>query len=156
MRRGATVPDLCTSSSKIKVVRPEVAKYIEEYTREYQIQKMPAAILAVMILLTWIPWVHRHSSKTFVQQKHKRPKKWIFIGYIIEQARNFDRMHDWLHDYHKKGCLTFSVPMITMNNTFTVDLRNVEHILKTAFSNYSKIYHSREAQRFLYFVHPHS
>ncbi|BBN19245.1 protein MpCYP704-like20 [Marchantia polymorpha subsp. ruderalis] len=79
-----------------------------------------------------------HSSKTVVQRKHKGPKKWIFIGCIIEQARNFDRMHDWLHDYHKKGCLTSSVPMVTMNNTFRVDPRNVENILKTNFSNYPK------------------
>lgn len=109
----------------------------EEFSNQMKI--MPVAIVATMILLTVIIWVHRHSSKTVVQRKHKGPKKWILIGCTIEQARNFGRMHDWLHDYHKKGCLTFSVPMITMNNTFTVDPRNVEHILKTNFSNYPKV-----------------
>ncbi|BFI20525.1 protein MpCYP704-like18 [Marchantia polymorpha subsp. ruderalis] len=97
--------------------------------REYQVSLMPAAIVSEIILLTWIMWVQNSRAA-----KHKSPKKWISIGCIIEQARNVDRMHD----YHKKGCLTFSVPMISINNTFTAYPRNIEYTLKTNFCNYPK------------------
>ncbi|KAG6553429.1 hypothetical protein Mapa_005164 [Marchantia paleacea] len=115
------------------VVKPDVAKYMEDRAREYQQRQMPAVFAAALIILTWLMWVHRHS-----QRDHKGPKKWPFIGCIIEQARNFDRLHDWLFDYFKSGCLTYSVPMISINNTFTADPRNVEHILKNNFNNYPK------------------
>jgi hypothetical protein len=47
-------------------------------------------------------------------------------------------MHDWLLNYFK-DLLTYSVPMVNFNNTFTVDPANVEWILKTNFNNYPKV-----------------
>eukprot|EP00250_Pteridium_aquilinum_P024509 c29186_g1_i1 orf=171-1754(+) len=80
---------------------------------------------------SWIV-VHR-----LVQRHNKGPRSWPLIGCIVEQARNFDTLHDWLLNYFRH-LSTFSVPMMSINNTFTVDPINVEHILKHNFRNYPK------------------
>ncbi|KAI5067023.1 hypothetical protein GOP47_0017551 [Adiantum capillus-veneris] len=77
-------------------------------------------------------WMHRWG-----QRGHRGPKSWPLIGCVVEQASNFDLLHDWLLYYFRR-LATFSVPMMSINNTFTVDPLNVEHILKTNFRNYPK------------------
>eukprot|EP00249_Psilotum_nudum_P029744 c4102_g2_i1 orf=874-2526(+) len=87
---------------------------------------------AAILMVWWWIFLHR-----FMQRNSKGPKTWPILGCIPEQAKNFDKLHDWLLKYFH-SVSTFSVPMMTINNTFTVDPANVEHILKTRFDNYPK------------------
>ncbi|CAK9136316.1 unnamed protein product [Ilex paraguariensis] len=93
-------------------------------------------VLACMIL-SWI-FFHRW------QQRHtKGPKTWPLVGAAIEQLMNYDRMHDWLLKYLAES-RTVVVPMPFTAYTYIADPVNVEHVLKTNFSNYPKgeVYHS--------------
>ncbi|KAJ7528430.1 hypothetical protein O6H91_15G003300 [Diphasiastrum complanatum] len=89
-------------------------------------------VVAWALVSAWWLFMHR-----FRQRHSKGPKTWPILGCIPEQAKNFDKLHDWLLHYFR-ATSTYSVPMVTINNTFTVDPANVEHILKTNFSNYPK------------------
>ncbi|KAH8931220.1 hypothetical protein BDL97_19G010300 [Sphagnum fallax] len=65
------------------------------------------------------------------------------LGASLEQLAYFPVMHDWLlHHFQRRR--TFRVPMPTCTYTYTVDPANIEHILKTNFSNYpkGKTYHN--------------
>lgn len=86
------------------------------------------------ICLFGATWVILHR---YIQRNSKGPKSWPLIGCIFEQACNFDILHDWLLAYSKR-IATFSVPMISINNTFTTDPVNVEYILRSNFHNYPK------------------
>eukprot|EP00250_Pteridium_aquilinum_P005351 c15460_g1_i1 orf=468-2126(-) len=86
------------------------------------------------LVLFGVSWVFLHR---YTQRHNKGPKSWPLIGCIFEQACNFDILHDWLFAYSKRTT-TFSVPMISINNTFTTDPANVEYILKSNFRNYPK------------------
>ncbi|KAL0801344.1 hypothetical protein Bca101_056520 [Brassica carinata] len=93
-------------------------------------------VLACMVT-SWI-FVHRWG------QRNKRgPKTWPLVGAAIEQLTNFDRMHDWLVEYLYDS-RTVVVPMPFTTYTYIADPINVEHVLKTNFSNYPKgeTYHS--------------
>ncbi len=93
------------------------------------------AILLTTAVLATAWWVLLHRLK---QRHYKGPKSWPLLGCLLEQAAHFDDMHDWLLNYFK-DLLTYSVPMVNFNNTFTVDPANVEWILKTNFNNYPKV-----------------
>lgn len=80
-------------------------------------------------------WIFIHRLK---QRNTKGPKTWPFLGASIEQLMNYDRMHDWLVEYLAKS-RTVVVPMPFMTYTYIADPANVEHVLKTNFSNYPKV-----------------
>ncbi|XP_020579167.1 LOW QUALITY PROTEIN: cytochrome P450 704B1 [Phalaenopsis equestris] len=85
----------------------------------------------VVFLISWIllhRWVHRN---------RRGPKTWPLVGAAIEQLNNYERMHDWLAGYLSEW-RTVTVPMPFTSYTYTADPANVEHILKTNFSNYPK------------------
>ncbi|KAJ7195390.1 hypothetical protein O6H91_Y511700 [Diphasiastrum complanatum] len=90
------------------------------------------SLITMLLCVGWWIFMHR-----FNQRHSKGPKTWPVIGCIIEQAKNFNDLHDWLLHYFRQTP-TFSVPMMTVNNTFTSSPANVEYILKTNFSNYPK------------------
>jgi hypothetical protein len=92
---------------------------------------------AAALLLFAASWVAVHRALQSAR-RYRGPRTWPLIGCIVEQARNFDTLHDWLLRYAAR-LPTFSVPMVSINNTFTCDPANVEHILKTNFSNYPKV-----------------
>ncbi|KFK41374.1 hypothetical protein AALP_AA2G122000 [Arabis alpina] len=97
---------------------------------------MMLMVLACM-LISWI-FLHRWG------QRNKRgPKTWPLVGAAIEQLTNFDRMHDWIVEYLYDS-RTVVVPMPFTTYTYIADPINVEHVLKTNFSNYPKgeTYHS--------------
>lgn len=85
--------------------------------------------------LTWI-LIHRWS-----QRNEKGPKTWPLVGAVFEQLYNFDRMHDWLVNYLSKSN-SVVVPMPFTTYTYIADPANVEHVLKTNFSNYPKVLYS--------------
>eukprot|EP01018_Ginkgo_biloba_P016139 Gb_31690 [translate_table: standard] len=59
------------------------------------------------------------------------------VGTILNHIANFERLHDY-HTDHAERYRTFRVVYPTFSYVFTTDPANVEHILKTNFSNYVK------------------
>ncbi|KAK6139356.1 hypothetical protein DH2020_026902 [Rehmannia glutinosa] len=73
----------------------------------------------------------------------KGPKTWPFLGAALEQLMYYDTMHDWILKYLSQS-RTVVVPMPFTTYTYIADPADVEHVLKTNFSNYPKgeVYHS--------------
>ncbi|XAR55982.1 hypothetical protein NMG60_11036248 [Bertholletia excelsa] len=94
-------------------------------------------LVVACMLLSWV-FIHRWKQRTTTG-----PKTWPFFGAAIEQLMNYDRMHDWLAKYLSES-RTLVVPMPFTTYTYIADPANVEHVLKTNFTNYPKgeIYHS--------------
>ncbi|MCO5549972.1 hypothetical protein L7F22_003449 [Adiantum nelumboides] len=96
---------------------------------------------AVAVLVTWVG-LHR------LRQRHSPdPKTWPLVGAQVEAFRNFHRLHDWVLSFFSPSHRTVKLSMVSNSVFFTVDPRNVEHILKTNFPNYPK---GEEAHRALY------
>ncbi|XP_072988116.1 cytochrome P450 704B1 [Typha latifolia] len=84
-----------------------------------------------VVFISWI-LIHRWS-----QRNQQGPKTWPIFGAAIEQLRNYERMHDWLVEYLSKSkTITVSMPFTAY--TYIADPANVEHVLKTNFTNYPK------------------
>ncbi|XP_010551419.1 PREDICTED: cytochrome P450 704B1 [Tarenaya hassleriana] len=98
---------------------------------------MSVFVVVACMVMSWL-FLHRWS-----QRNKKGPKTWPLVGAAIEQLINFDRMHDWLVEYLKVS-RTVVVPMPFTTYTYIADPINVEHVLRTNFSNYPKgeTYHS--------------
>ncbi|OMO93239.1 Cytochrome P450 [Corchorus capsularis] len=93
--------------------------------------------MVAFLVISWII-IYRWN-----QRNKKGPKTWPFIGAVIEQFMNYDRMHDWLVKYLSES-KSVVVPMPFTTYTYIADPVNVEHVLKTNFANYPKgeTYHS--------------
>ncbi|NP_001130648.1 male sterile26 [Zea mays] len=88
-------------------------------------------IALLLVVLSWI-LVQRWSLR-----KQKGPRSWPVIGATVEQLRNYHRMHDWLVGYLSRH-RTVTVDMPFTSYTYIADPVNVEHVLKTNFTNYPK------------------
>ncbi|KAI3944109.1 hypothetical protein MKW92_037311 [Papaver armeniacum] len=93
--------------------------------------KIELSIFLISIVLTYV-LTHRWN-----QRNVKGPKSWPIIGVLIELLMNYHRMHDWVTEYFVES-KTFKVPLPFTTLTFIADPANVEHVLKTNFSNYPK------------------
>ncbi|KAL7132816.1 hypothetical protein ABFS83_12G100000 [Erythranthe nasuta] len=98
---------------------------------------MQTVAVFVCMVFSWI-LIHRMN-----QRRGKGPKTWPFLGAALEQLINYDRMHDWILNYLSQS-RTVVVPMPFTTYTYIADPADVEHVLKTNFSNYPKgdVYHS--------------
>lgn len=90
---------------------------------------------ATVVYVTWI-YSNGRRRKSI---KMNGPKRWPLIGSAIEITKNFHRQHDWLISYSERFS-TFEVYLFSIRIIYTVDPRNVEHMLKTNFNNYIKGY----------------
>ncbi|KAL6562507.1 hypothetical protein OROGR_003514 [Orobanche gracilis] len=99
--------------------------------------KMQIILAIICMLFSWV-FIHR-----LKQKDNKGPKTWPFLGAALEQLMNYDSMHDWILGYLSKS-RTVVVPMPFTTYTYIADPADVEHVLKTNFSNYPKgeVYHS--------------
>ncbi|OAY80861.1 Cytochrome P450 704B1, partial [Ananas comosus] len=88
-------------------------------------------IALAIVIFSWL------LIQRFNQRNKKGPKTWPIIGATIEQLKNYDRMHDWLAEYLAKS-KTITVSMPSTTYTYIADPANVEHVLKTNFTNYPK------------------
>uniref|UniRef100_A0A0D9VPZ8 SET domain-containing protein n=1 Tax=Leersia perrieri TaxID=77586 RepID=A0A0D9VPZ8_9ORYZ len=88
-------------------------------------------IAIFLVVLSWI-LVHKWSLRN-----QKGPRSWPIIGATVEQLKNYHRMHDWLVEYLSKY-RTVTVDMPFTSYTYIADPVNVEHVLKTNFTNYPK------------------
>lgn len=101
---------------------------MEESSNRYVV----GAVTLFSLITSWI-LIHRWN------QRHKKgPKTWPVIGAALEQLMNYDQMHDWLVKYLSES-KTVVVPMPFTTYTYVADPVNVEHILRTNFSNYPKV-----------------
>ncbi|KAI3467321.1 hypothetical protein Pfo_023984 [Paulownia fortunei] len=96
--------------------------------------------IITVLLCMLFSWIFIHRLK---QRNSKGPKTWPFLGAAMEQLMNYDTMHDWILKYLSQS-RTVVVPMPFTTYTYIADSSNVEHVLKTNFSNYPKgeVYHS--------------
>ncbi|KAF6171818.1 hypothetical protein GIB67_007339 [Kingdonia uniflora] len=94
----------------------------------------------VILVTAFVSWIFLHR---WSQRYVKGPKTWPIVGAAIEQLMNYDRMHDWLVQYFYQ-IRTVKVAMPFTAYTYIADPENVEHVLKTNFSNYpkGKVYNS--------------
>ncbi|KAK3150594.1 hypothetical protein QOZ80_3AG0235200 [Eleusine coracana subsp. coracana] len=88
----------------------------------------------VTVILVFLSWILIHKWNL---RKQKGPRSWPIIGATVEQLRNYHRMHDWLVEYLSKH-RTVTVDMPFTSYTYIADPVNVEHVLKTNFTNYPK------------------
>ncbi|KAK3148273.1 hypothetical protein QOZ80_3BG0292920 [Eleusine coracana subsp. coracana] len=88
----------------------------------------------VTIFFVFLSWILIHKWNL---RKQKGPRSWPIIGATMEQLRNYHRMHDWLVEYLSKH-RTVTVDMPFTSYTYIADPVNVEHVLKTNFTNYPK------------------
>lgn len=95
---------------------------------------MEYIIVLIVAVASWI-LAHRWSQG----KPQLGPKTWPLIGAAVEELMNYHRLHDWFFDYLSKS-KTMVVPLVLgSKHTYTADPVNVEHILKTKFSNYPKV-----------------
>ena len=98
----------------------------------FPLTRLHKYIAIFLVILSWI-LVHKWSLR-----KQKGPRSWPVIGATVEQLRNYHRMHDWLVEYLSKN-RTVTVDMPFTSYTYIADPVNVEHVLKTNFTNYPKV-----------------
>ncbi|KAJ0987438.1 hypothetical protein J5N97_005794 [Dioscorea zingiberensis] len=89
-------------------------------------------IVVALALFSWI-LIHKWNQRN----KTVGPKTWPLIGASIELLKNYERMHDWLVD-HLSVSKTTTVPLPFTTYIYIAEPSNVEHVLKTNFSNYPK------------------
>lgn len=89
-------------------------------------------IALAIVIFSWL------LIQRFNKRNKKGPKTWPIIGATIEQLKNYDRMHDWLAEYLAES-KTITVAMPSTTYTYIADPANVEHVLKTNFTNYPKV-----------------
>ncbi|MCO5549969.1 hypothetical protein L7F22_003446 [Adiantum nelumboides] len=99
-----------------------------------------AAVVVSLVAL----WVSLHR----LRQRHSHdPKTWPLVGAQIDTFLNFHCLHDWVLSFFSHHHRTVKLPLVSGTIFFTVDPRNVEHILKSNFPNYPK---GEDAHRAMY------
>lgn len=95
---------------------------------------MQTVVVSVICML--FAWVLIYRVK---QRGSKGPKTWPFVGAAGEQLMNYGVMHDWMVKYLSVS-RTIVVPMPFTTYTYIAHPADVEHVLKTNFTNYPKVY----------------
>ncbi|KAJ1687124.1 hypothetical protein LUZ63_018514 [Rhynchospora breviuscula] len=108
----------------------QIHEHMEEANNEAK-SSLYWCLTLCLVVVSWM-LIHRLS-----QRNKKGPKTWPLIGATIEHLKNYERMHDWIAEYLAKH-RTIHVSMPFNSYTYIADPTNVEHILKTNFSNYPK------------------
>ncbi|KAL4567145.1 hypothetical protein LXL04_022719 [Taraxacum kok-saghyz] len=75
--------------------------------------------------------------KTFIGKSIKSPKYPPVIGTVFGQLLYFNKLHDYFTEIAHKHP-TFRLLAPDQSELYTTDARNIEHILRTNFDNYSK------------------
>ncbi|KAI3701061.1 hypothetical protein L2E82_45704 [Cichorium intybus] len=91
------------------------------------------ATTLLLILITLLALI----LKTFIGKSIKNPKYPPVVGTVFDQLFYFKKLHDYFADIALKHP-TFRFLLPDQSEVYTTDVRNIEHILKTNFDNYSK------------------
>lgn len=92
-------------------------------------------ILLTLLLLVLLPLVFVPYIKEWMSNDDQRPP---VVGPISNQLIYFRQLYDYLTSLAKKYP-TFRFITVSHSEVYTVDPVNVEYILKTNFSNYTKV-----------------
>ena len=88
----------------------------------------------VLCVATWLWWFTYWS-----QRNSPGPREWPVVGLLPSVSFHWHRLHDFMTDY------LYNAHTIRVHigcgfvGVFTVDPANIEHIMKTNFSNYPKV-----------------
>lgn len=91
------------------------------------------AVSSLLLFICSVVFLHRWSERKLP----KGPPSWPLVGATPTHAGNFHRFHDYITEYCKLY-KTFRVAFPGFDCYYTTDPANVEHMLKTNFSNYVK------------------
>lgn len=75
--------------------------------------------------------------KTFTGKSIRNPQYPPVAGTVFDQLFYFNRLHDYLAELGKRH-RTFRLLAPDQSELYTTDIQNIEHVLKTSFSKYSK------------------
>lgn len=106
-------------------------------------------ILIASSLLLFIIIFSTLILRIFIGQSIKDPKYPPVKGTVFHQLIYFNRLHDYLAELAEKHP-TFRLLAPSQSEIYTTDTRNIEHILKTNFENYSKGKYNQDVVRDLF------
>ncbi|KVH91172.1 cytochrome P450 [Cynara cardunculus var. scolymus] len=92
-----------------------------------------AATTLLLIIITFSALLLR----IFVGKSVKNPNYPPILGTVFGQLFYFNTLHDYFADFALKHP-TFRLLAPDQSELYTTDVRNIEHVLKTNFGNYSK------------------
>jgi hypothetical protein len=92
------------------------------------------AMAAMAAMVAMYVWAHRHK-----QRGSRDPMTWPVLGAQLEAARNYGRLLDWITGFFDADHRTVTMRTLGRTSYLTVDPANIQHILKTNFSNYPKV-----------------
>ncbi|KAK1418729.1 hypothetical protein QVD17_27875 [Tagetes erecta] len=92
-----------------------------------------SATTLLLIVLAFLSLILR----IFIGKSIKNPQYAPVIGTVIHKLIYFNKLHDYFTDAAFKHP-TFRLLAPDQSELYTTDIRNIEHILKTNFDNYSK------------------
>ncbi|CAH1412099.1 unnamed protein product [Lactuca virosa] len=91
------------------------------------------ATTLLLVLITFLALI----LKIFIGKSIKDPKYTPVVGTVFGQLFYFNKLHDYFTDNALKHP-TFRLLAPDQSELYTTDVRNIEHILRTNFENYSK------------------
>lgn len=91
------------------------------------------ATTLLLVLITFLALI----LKIFIGKSIKDPKYPPVVGTVFGQLFYFNKLHDYFTDIALKHP-TFRLLAPDQSELYTTDVRNIEHILRTNFENYSK------------------
>ncbi|KAI3693317.1 hypothetical protein L6452_33152 [Arctium lappa] len=92
-----------------------------------------AATTLLLIIITFLALILR----IFIGKSIKNPNYPPILGTVFGQLFYFNKLHDYFADIAFKHP-TFRLLAPDQSELYTTDVRNIEHVLKTNFDNYSK------------------
>jgi hypothetical protein len=92
------------------------------------------ALLLLLAIASYLGW--RWATRRW---KLLGPLSVPYFGGVLFHALNFHRLHDSITDYCRTF-RTFRAPYPAVDYLYTVDPDNIQHMLKTNFSNYIKVH----------------
>lgn len=90
-------------------------------------------ILALLLLIIFSALM----LKVYTGKSIRNPQYAPVVGTVFHQLFYYNRLHDYLTDLVKRN-RTFRLLAPDQSELYTADVQNIEHILKTSFSKYSK------------------
>ena len=93
---------------------------------------MMFVLMTTLICSLYILWAYEKSSS-------RDPKTWPILGAQLEIRRNYEHLLDWITSFFTDDHRTVRIRLLARTSFLTVDPANVQHILKSNFSNYPKV-----------------
>jgi hypothetical protein len=100
---------------------------------------MLASMMLVLAVTTSVVRLCRVWSDDQKARNIGDPKEWPILGAQLEAGSHYEQLLDWITGFFNDDHRTVRIRLLARTAFFTVDPDNVEHILKSNFSNYPKV-----------------